>query len=78
VLTILDSDVGSEDDVIGCVDFSLAELGTAAVEGDEGVVTFKRDVVHNGRLHGYLTGKIQVQFCAVACRHKSDAVCALL
>ena len=67
MLTILDSDVGSEDDVIGCVEFSLAELGTAAAVDAEGVITFKRDVVHNGRLHGYLTGKIQVYVCAVAC-----------
>mmetsp|Transcript_60463 Transcript_60463/g.121340 ORF Transcript_60463/g.121340 Transcript_60463/m.121340 type:complete len:698 (+) Transcript_60463:54-2147(+) len=81
-LTVFDNDVGSEDDVIGVVEFSFEEFASAADDetgvgvGGGGVVAFKRDVVNNGRLQGILTGKIEVNIPGPSGKfvHKSRCV----
>lgn len=59
-LSVFDYDATSADDLIGYVEFSMAELVALAAKATDGVVAFKRDVVGFGHVRGALSGKIEV------------------
>jgi hypothetical protein len=59
-LSVFDYDAASADDLIGCVEFTFAELWAAAAKSSDGIVRFKRDVVGFGQLCGALSGKVEV------------------
>ena len=59
-LSVFDYDATSSDDLIGYVEFSMAELVASAAKATDGIVAFKRGVVGFGHVRGALSGKIEV------------------